>query len=310
MNHFKNSVSVIIPTFNSGRYISKAVESVLSQTHIPDEIIVVNDGSTDNTLRSLEKFGDKINYIEIENSGPAKARNVGIRHSSTEYIAFLDADDEWLPEKILKQMTFMEENPDYALVYCDRILHDGDSILDYKSTYIKSGQLYIGDVFWEMLKTGGGCFATSCVMLRKEVLTSVGLFDEDLYTAEDTNLWLRIAYRHKIGFVPQVLVKKRIHSENISHKNHQRWGTIQNLHKIESLFPKAVSGHEKFWSELYSRKYFEMAISSVLLNDIPHSLRHMRSSIRYKFCMRYSLKYAITLLKKTFTYLKDAKGTN
>ena len=114
-------VTIIIPTYNSSPFIGKAIDSVLAQTYTDYEIILVDDGSTDNTKEILEKYQDNITYILQPNQGVAIARNTGIRNSESEYIALLDSDDEWLPEKLELQMRTIEKNNDVGLVHTNDI---------------------------------------------------------------------------------------------------------------------------------------------------------------------------------------------
>jgi glycosyltransferase involved in cell wall biosynthesis len=297
------TVSVIIPTFNSAEYVGNAIDSVLSQTYSAYEIIVVNDGSTDNTQEILKNYVKKILYFEIENGGPSKARNIGIIHSKGAFIAFLDADDEWYPQKLEKQVELIREKPKCGLVYCDRVVFDETTKRNTKMTYRESGKIYEGNMFWDMLKAGDGCFATSCVLLRRDALNLLGLFDEELYTAEDTNLLLRVAYHYEIEFVPETLAKIRIHSRNISHQNVRRWGTIQNLDKIAKLYPETVYKHEKLWTDLYAKKYFEYSMDLLLAGELLYSLKCMALSASRAFSLGKCWQYVICFLKKLYKNL-------
>ena len=116
-NYKKKFVSVIIPSYNSSRYLSQAIESVLAQSYKEFEIIVVDDGSTDNTRKAVEKFKDNVIYLYKSNGGPASARNLGISKSIGEYIAFLDADDYWLPKKLKTQIDFIKKHEEFALIH-------------------------------------------------------------------------------------------------------------------------------------------------------------------------------------------------
>ena len=120
-------VSVIIPVYNSERYISEAVESVLNQTYRNLQVIVINDGSTDGTERALEPYMDHINYFFQENRGVAAARNVGIRSSRGRHIAFLDSDDIWMPEKLENQVSYMIGHPEFKFLYSDFVYFNDDN---------------------------------------------------------------------------------------------------------------------------------------------------------------------------------------
>jgi glycosyltransferase involved in cell wall biosynthesis len=181
-----NRVSVIIPTFNSAVLVTAAVESALAQTAPPMEVIVVDDGSTDDTRERLSAYGNRIRYLHQQNRGVAAARNSGLREAQGEFIAFLDADDVWHPRKLEMQITAMAANPDLRLL--------GTSIFDWPTDRI--GDVYgagaIHRVAWRKLAVKN-YFATSSVMVRRTALLQVGEFDTALQGPEDHDLWLRIA---------------------------------------------------------------------------------------------------------------------
>lgn len=226
-------VSVIIPTFNSGAYLNEAINSVLNQTYSPFEIIVVNDGSTDSTDNILREYLNDIKYLSQENLGPASARNLGIKAAKGEYIAFLDADDIWLPEKIEKQVDIFRKNPATALVYSRFINFDDESGNDMG---IFPDKVYSGSIFDKLLlKTP---ILLSTAIIKSSVLFGVGGFNENLFTAEDTNLYLRIGKTHDISGMEQVLVKRRKHYSNLSDRFNIPVGTLTNLDIIVSLYPE------------------------------------------------------------------------
>jgi len=202
-------VSIIIPTYNTGQYIKEAVDSALCQTYKNCEVIVVDDGSTDQTKVILKPHieSKKIIYIYQENKGLAGARNTGIRAATGDYIAFLDADDVFLPEKIGRQMLHFAKNPTCDVSYCD-LYHFYDEkpgeLLKLNYTY------YSGtDVFPNLLKRH--FIAPLSVIMRRSVFDRFGYFDEQLRRAEDLDLWFRISYLGgKICFVPEQLAKLRM----------------------------------------------------------------------------------------------------
>jgi hypothetical protein len=213
-------ISVIIPTYNSGRFIAQAVQCVLDQTYRQFEIIVIDDGSTDTTKDVLREFNGHIRYCYQENRGPSAARNAGIAVAKGDYICFLDADDIWTPNKLEVQLAFMAQNDDIGLVFSDEEevsqatgLHR--SIL--AKTMFRSdivSQLPIHDAFEKLLIEN--FIPTSMVMARKKCFGKAGLFDESLRVVEDRDMWLRIAAYFNIACVPVILGKKRAHESNIS----------------------------------------------------------------------------------------------
>ena len=224
---------VIIPAWNAGAYIGEAVASVLSQTVPANEIIVVDDGSSDNTCEVLKRFANSITVISQGNWGAAAARNAGIRASSGTFIAFLDADDLWLPEKIALQMEILFKYQDAGMVYTQKLdFCDTDGREEPPSL----AQVYQGCVFDRLLVEG--FILLSTVHVPRHVLETVGFFDETLLTAEDTHLWLRIARDFPIYGVDRPLVRRRLHAANISDRTDIPVGTIDCLDRIVALFPE------------------------------------------------------------------------
>lgn len=224
-------ISVVIPCFNSATYLPEAIESVLSQSYRNFEIIVVNDGSTDNTDEVIQQHLDRIIFIQQDNAGPAAARNRGIREALGKYVAFLDADDTWLPDKLQNQITILESDADCALVYT--------RFANYEESSGKSlptlSDTPSGMIFDKLLVES--IILLSTVVIRREVLLEAGCFDESLLTAEDTNLWLKVARKHRIDAVPEVLVRRRWHGANISSRVDIPVGTLDNLDRIVAIYP-------------------------------------------------------------------------
>jgi glycosyltransferase involved in cell wall biosynthesis len=209
-------VSVVIPTYNYGRFIGDAIESVLRQTRAADEIIVVDDGSTDETEAVIAAFGDKVRYIRQENAGVCAARNRGVTESSGDVIAFLDADDIWHAEKIEKQLEKFAADAEIGLVHC--AMREFDSETDETVSLQTDGME--GDVAYELLlweRTAIiGC--GTAVMVSRKAFDAAGGFDTRLKVGEDWDLCYRIARRYKVGFVPEVLVDYRSHGA-AAHRN-------------------------------------------------------------------------------------------
>jgi len=206
-------VSVIIPTYNRAKFITEAIDSVLTQAFQNFEIIIIDDGSTDDTrkilLTYLREKPDKIRYIYQENRGPAAARNTGIKAARGRYIAFLDSDDLWLPRKLETQISVMEQDSSLGFT-CSQVYHiyDGTSHLEPE---LSSPNL----PFKEFLLYDKPLIFTPTVIVRKECFNKVGTFDEQLKTAEDTHMWLRLAdmYRWRIILDPLAIVRR--HGSNL-----------------------------------------------------------------------------------------------
>jgi glycosyltransferase involved in cell wall biosynthesis len=216
-------VSVIIPTYNYGRFLGEAIQSVLDQTFADFDLIVVDDGSTDKTREVVAGFkDDRIRYIYQENRGVSAAQNVGILASKGEYVALLGADDVWLPEKLELQVNVLDSRPEVAAV-CSDIY-----ILDDQTGAI-TGR------FWHNSRLLGpfnpqkaarkplrrllsrGCFIHNCTaMVRRDVFTEVGLYDESLKTLEVWVMWVRVLLSFVVEIIDIPLGKYRRHGNNLT----------------------------------------------------------------------------------------------
>ncbi|TWT23083.1 glycosyltransferase [Luteimonas marina] len=197
--------SVIIPTWNRRDLIARAIDSVLAQTRPVDEIIVVDDGSTDGTGEYLAaRYGERIACVRQANAGVSAARNRGLAMARGHYIALLDSDDEWLPEKTQRQVAFLDANPGIGLVLCDvmRMAPDGSMIdvFDRRRQIPEDGPA----LRWVLRDPA---LAPLSVLMRREVYEDVGGFDETLRTAEDLDFHLRVAARWPIGVVGEPLAR-------------------------------------------------------------------------------------------------------
>uniref|UniRef100_A0A7C3ZB38 Glycosyltransferase family 2 protein n=1 Tax=Desulfobacca acetoxidans TaxID=60893 RepID=A0A7C3ZB38_9BACT len=209
-------VSVIIPTYNRAAWVVEAVTSVLAQTYQDFELVVVDDGSTDTTPAALARFDGRIKVLRRETRrGVSAARNLGAAAAAGEWLAFLDSDDLWLPEKLARQVEYLRHHPD--LLICQT-----------GETWIRNGvrvnpplacRKAAGDLFLPSLRR---CLVSpSAVMLTRRLFHDLGGFDETLPAAEDYDLWLRITWRHKVGLEPEPLVIKRGgHADQLS----RQWG--------------------------------------------------------------------------------------
>jgi glycosyltransferase involved in cell wall biosynthesis len=225
-------VSVIIPAYNSAQFIVETLESVFAQTYNDYEIIIVDDGSTDNIKEILQNYMSKIRYIYKVNGGPASARNVGIKNADGEYIAFLDSDDLWLPEKLKEQMECFQNNPDIGLVYCDNIRFNENSIYQKKDNIYQPTNGYI---FFKLLE--GNFITNSTVIVKKKCLEEVDYFDEDinLISSEDYDMWLRISRVFNVGYVKKPLVKYRVRGKGLARSNIDRAYNAQLLAVMKAI---------------------------------------------------------------------------
>ena len=207
-------VNVIIPTYNRSQKVARAIQSVLDQSFRDLEIIVVDDGSTDDTYQCLDRFGSSIRYIrQLVNRGVSAARNRGIKGSFAPWIAFLDSDDYWLRDKLQVQMEFVHRNPGTVACQTEEIWIRRGRRVNPKRSHRKPS----GDIFKQSLKL---CLVSpSSVILRRSVFDEVGLFDETLQAAEDYDLWLRISCRYPVYLIDRALiVKEGGHADQLSQR--------------------------------------------------------------------------------------------
>jgi glycosyltransferase involved in cell wall biosynthesis len=230
------SVSVVIPAYNGARYLPASIGSVLAQTFTDFELIIVDDGSTDNTRDVVEPYlnDPRVKYIHQTNRRLPGARNTGIRHSSSALIAFLDCDDAWLPRKLELQCQALQD-PGYGACYgAARFLFGDDT------TRIMPGkEREPADLYRELLFKNVMYGATSSIMVRRECFAKIGLFDERLVFCEDRDMWLRLAWRYRIKYIHDELIRFDRSRPDAMTRNHllMAEGTIALLCNLESSVP-------------------------------------------------------------------------
>ena len=204
------SVSVVIPAYNSAEYLPRTIDSVLAQTLPADEIIIVDDGSTDNTKEVVEKYSEKVRYIYQENAGASAARNTGIKAANSQWIAMLDADDEWTTDKLKRQVDLLKRNPDLMWTSANFIRclckedRKGTMLDPQKAKNMLGGKEYHEEYFAALKANAAGW--TGTMLIKKTALIEAGLFTPGQLRANDIDMWFRIAYLYpKIGFDPNPL---------------------------------------------------------------------------------------------------------
>ena len=223
-------ISVIVPTYNRAQQLPRALDSILCQSCSPKEIIVVDDGSTDETSALMTSEYPEIVFIQQQNAGVSSARNVGIKRASGDWIAFLDSDDEWLPEKLEIQMKALYENPEIKICHTNEIWIRNGKRVNPKKKHGKFG----GWIFQKCLPLC--CISPSSVIIHKSIFKEIGLFDYSLPVCEDYDLWLRITARNPVLYIEEpFLIKYGGHEDQLSKKY---WGMdrfrIKSLEKIIS----------------------------------------------------------------------------
>jgi len=292
-------VSVIIATYNRSHFVCEAIESVLNQTFLDFEIIVIDDGSKDNTKQVLEKYGSRIHYIFQENKGRAESRNTGIKNTKGEYIAFLDDDDIWLPNKLEKQVAFLDSHPEIGLVHTFVELIDEQGLLLQKETekcfkfYRKAMKL--GYAYEGMSQL---CIMfLSTVVVRKDCFEKVGFFDLSIPAFEDWDFYLRFALEYRIGTISEPLVKFRLHKAH-STLSEFTYGRIQTSMKHLAMldsrnnFPFRNQVRYNFYIHLANAYYID--IQSAMFRY--YALKAIKLNPLILFCPRLILHFLLSFV--------------
>lgn len=267
-------ISVIIPVHNRAGLVRDCIESVRAQTYQDFEIIVVDDGSTDGTRAVLQTYGECIRFIAQENRGQggSYARNAGVQAAQGEFIAFLDSDDLWLPEKLARQIALFEANPDLMWAYTDMELFDGQSgevLYRLGATH----PLFEGDILEPLFVRTFVPLVT--LMVRREVFAEVGDFWPTA-KGTDTDMMLRIAAKYPIAVVPQVLTRYRVHANSVT-------GAFDNMRAYELsnlVRERAVQRDPQRLMPLYDKARAQAATSTALLLARQGHVREARALFR------------------------------
>jgi len=282
-------ISIIIPTYNRSNLLTTTIDSVLNQTYKDFELIIIDDGSTDNTKQIVENLKQKDNRIiyEYQNNsgGPASPKNTGIKIAKGEYIAFLDDDDEWFPEKLEKQIKIFEENEDIAIVSCDSVV-----VSDKNETKVKTSKIDNYNLNKLLIKNS---IFTGTVFIKASSIKKK-LFDKNLNFLEDWDMWIRIlSDNDKIKFIPEILFKYKIGNQNTTKK-------INLLKKIEAqlyVFNKNIQLYKKY--NISHIAMFQVGVKFYLAKEYKQARIYFKKSISFnKLYLISYLGYMITILGK------------
>jgi glycosyltransferase involved in cell wall biosynthesis len=236
------SVAAIIPAYNCARFLPEAVASIRRQTVPVEQIVIVDDGSTDGTEETVRRLGGNILYLKQQNAGPSAARNTGVRAAGTEWVAFLDADDLWLPEKTERQLALVEKHPALALIASNRTEVDAAGAVIVQSLFDRHGlRIFFeeldGDPIPDALArlVRKNFIPTSSALVRRRVMEEFGGFNTDIRFSEDLELWCRIAARHPIACLPAIHTLYRRHGANAVEKTElMLQGSIQTMRSLRA----------------------------------------------------------------------------
>ncbi|ODS34733.1 MAG: glycosyltransferase family 2 [Candidatus Scalindua rubra] len=283
------TVSVIIHTYNNEKFIVETVESVLKQTYNDYEIIVVDDGSEDGTRDALLPYMHKIRYHYKENGGIASAKNAGISLSKAEFIAFLDHDDLWIPNKLKIQMEYFNKSPQVGLVYAKYT-----SFRNNKKLRTKPEKGYSGWIFAKLISKS--FIQTSTVMVKRDCLNVVGPFDESFALADEYDMFLRIAKRFQCGFIDKGLTKYRIHDTNAS-KNDLLFDkeNLRVFKKVYNVYTGLDEKEKKILKKRIARYNIKVARGLYNQGQLEESMKYQKEAFEYlpfynKVFMNYVLR--------------------
>ena len=259
-------LSTIITAYNYARFLPAAIESVLAQTLLPDEIVVVDDGSTDNTREIVARYASQgVRYLYKENGGAGSARNHGILNTSGDLIAFLDGDDRWLPNKIALQVAHIEQNPGVGLVTGSewQVYEAGTQPYLLRRSPLPSRSIYPHILVENTIGN------PSLTLVRRECFNTVGLFEETMPLGQDWDMWIRIAHRYPIGCLAEPLILFTRHSTSLtSGKLMERYNS--NL-RIQSRYISRISNPITRAQLLMSARSMNYYYTAAALADDPTS---------------------------------------
>ncbi|MEZ5308597.1 MAG: glycosyltransferase [Pyrinomonadaceae bacterium] len=288
-------VSVIIPSYNASHFVVAAVESVLAQTHSNIEVIVVDDGSTDSTSGVLEAYLDRIRYFRKENGGVSLARNFGAEAATGEYLAFLDADDVWLPEKIELQLKAILESDNAKASHTAFFVTD-EHLEPVGTTRSDLG----GNLIEDLLFSGNVVGTPSSVVVEKELFLQSKGFDPELSYCADWDMWIKLALLTGFAYVDEPLVKYRQHSENMS--NNASLLESDSVKMFEKVFAGGMlpSEFSKRRSDVDGRNYMVLAGTYFQAGSYADFMRCAARSIKNQPSqIAYLLGFPLRLIRKS-----------
>jgi glycosyltransferase involved in cell wall biosynthesis len=298
----KPEISVVIPAYNAGRFINRTIDSVLAQTYKNFELIVVDDGSTDNTAQLVKSYGSKVRYIYKSNAGDGPARSTGIKAAEGNWLAFLDHDDEWLPEKLESQMALLSANPDLRWCGTNRYQSDGQRCAvvgdEHKIDKALDGRNHFDNYFSAI--TEGGCeVITSTLMIRKDVFSEVGVFDGYWKRCADQDMWWRITYKFpRIGYISKPLAIVHLEAPTMAtvklSLQDKRGEQIRELVSRHLELAKAANMSEQF--RPLAAKVLREALKSMLYRGFGSDARKTVSQFSDLFAWHWRLGTYITTI--------------
>lgn len=292
-------VTVVIPTFNSARYLRETIDSVLAQTFTDLEVVVVDGGSTDDTARIIQEYGERLRFVYEPSPIPNHSRNMGVRAARGEYVAFLDGDDKWLLEKLEKQVALAKSKPHVGLFYAGILLFESDTgaVIGHSDfRWFQRGRVLRELYKWQFVPS-------PTPLIRRCVFDQVGLFDETNPSADDWEMWLRIASRYEFDYVPEYLALYRVHASVMGNRSAEIY---------ENEIIRFAVDAAKRYPELDSLLAWRLStLSELMASRYLHEGNLAEARVRLKRAIRYDLTRLKPYVSLGYTFifaavLKDA----
>ncbi len=301
-------VSIIIATYNRDAFLRECLDSILDQSFTDYEIIVVNDGSTDDTAHVLQSYRDKVTFVTVDHCGPSVTRNIGLEMASGEYVAFHDDDDLWLRRHLELQVDFLDTEPSIEVVFGDVTLFDADGVIHNSWMATKTvfheipksriGERYLrleGNVFDFLVRER---FMTMpSLIIRRHCLDEVGPFDERLYAQVDYDLFLRLAKRYSIGYIDTPIASCRIHGRNLSGNPERRLTSkIMLWQKHVEYYTDLPPQSRRHMLDQLAMAHYELGYHYFSCNQHFKCRRHFVNSIKSRKKVAKAIVYLLASL--------------
>lgn len=287
-------VSVILPTYNRANFITRAVNSVLGQSYKNLELIIIDDGSTDETKIILDKYDVNVNYIYQNNSGAASARNTGVKAAEGKYIAFIDSDDTWHSDKIEKQLKYFYKQKEIGICFTNANLNQPDGTVEKKPEFIKHTEnaiFGIKEIFLDPY------FGLPTVMIKKDIFSEIGLFDESLKTAEDLDLFLRAGLITKAGYIHDKLVEVYISFDSLSLSDESYEDNVFVMKRFSEKNKEYLLDHGCSINEVLFNIYYDYAKTLLWQGNKIKSREILRLADNYQKNIKTMLLYIKSFIK-------------
>jgi len=310
-------ISAIIPAYNSQDFILDAIKSIQNQTHPIDEIIVIDDGSVDNTQQLIQSQTKNIIYLKQDNQGPSAARNAGIKRAKGDWIAFLDADDQWIENKIEKQLDALSLSPELHLLAGDmQEIGMNNEVMTQsvlaKHNLLQPFQLNQSRAIHHALAqlVSKNFIPTGTVLVKRSTVLEAGLFNKDIRFGEDLELWAKIAAKHPITCLPEILMLRRLHQQNATNATAAMLADLVNVMQSISFYAKDTLSKQNINSnQLMADSWNNLAYWHFVNHDYPQAKLAFWNALNNKINKRSIIYLIACFLPRTLiNSIRSLKG--